>query len=144
MKKVLLGVLLILTVCLTGCNYADYTEISFDEMNSKFEKNDTFVLVVGSSTCSACIQYKKTMQEIIKDYKVEVFFIDINNLDENQYNDMQAKYRQYDETSGRYVIPTPTTVFIINGSESSYERLVGTARYTVVVDKLKRLGFIGD
>ena len=137
MKKVLLMVLLVLCVALTGCNkYKTYTELSLDEFNKKLDNKDTFVMVIGKASCSACAAYKETMEEIIKDKQIEIFYLDLDKLDDDAYAKVHSKY---------VIESTPTTLFIRDGSEiSAYVRLVGAAGYSKVIENLKNYGYIGD
>jgi len=138
MKKILLALALLISVIgLTGCSkYKTYTELSFDEFQNKLNNKDSFVIVMGSSTCSACAMYKKTMDEIIKDEQVEIFYLGLDKLDDTQYSKIYSKY---------VVKSTPTTIFFENGEEvSTYDRIVGSAGYSDVISKLKKYGVIGE
>lgn len=136
MKKILIVIMLLFMV---GCSskYDGYTELSYDELKQKYENKDTFVLVLGSETCSACAKYKGTMESVIKDKKIEIFYLDADKLVEEQYNKIKSKL------GGQY--STPTTIFIKNGLETStYDRILGSAGYSEVIENLKRLGYIGE
>lgn len=138
MKKILLVItLLFCVVGLTGCNkYKTYTELSFDELQNKIDNKDSFVLVIGSNTCSACAMYKKTMEEVIKDKQVEIFYLDNDKLTVDESSKIYSKY---------IITGTPTTIFIKEGSETStYDRINGAGSYTDIVNKLKKHGIIGE
>lgn len=137
MKKIAIAILMIFTLFITGCSkYKTYTEINYSELQSKLDNKDTFVLVVGSSTCSACANYKTTMEKVIKDKQVEIFYIDMKLLSEEDYAKLYSKF---------VVVSTPTTIFIKDGIETStYDRIVGSANYSDVVNNLKKQGYIGD
>lgn len=138
MKKILTIIAVFaLTIVLTGCNkYTTYTEVSYDELQTKLENKDTFVIVMGSSTCSACAHYKTTMEKVIKDYQVEVFYLGLDKLTEEEDTKIYSKF---------VVNSTPTTIFIKDGEETStYNRLVGSRSYSDVVSSLKKHGIIGE
>lgn len=138
MKKILLVITLLFSViCLTGCNkYTTYTELSFEEFQTKLENKDSFVVVMGSSTCSACAMYKITMEEVIKENQVEIFYLGLDTLSKDEYSKIYSKF---------VVEMTPTTIFIKDGSETStYDRMVGAASSTEVVKNLKKHGIIGE
>ena len=138
MKKILIITILLFTVVgLTGCGkYNGYTEVSYNELLTKLENKDTFVIVLGSSTCSACAMYETTMEKVIKKNQVEIFYLDIAKLNEED----KAKF------NSKFVIAgTPTTVFIENGVETStYNRITSAASYAEVVKALEKHGYIGD
>lgn len=135
MKKFLCLVLLII---LTGCGnkLTTYSEISYKELNQKLDQKENFVLLLGSSTCSHCKAFKKTLDAVIKDYQVEVFYIDVSKLSEDDKNSLSSKIQF------KY---TPTLIFIEEGVASSAinKRLVGESTYDKVVKKFKSNGYIG-
>lgn len=133
MKKFLVLCFLILTV---GCSkITTYKELKYPELYSKFSAKESFVLFIGSSTCSHCDVFKKTLNEVIKDYQVEIFYIDISKLTEEDKSHLQSKIQF------KY---TPTTIFVEKGVASSdiTKRIVGEATYDKVVKKLKANGYI--
>lgn len=108
MKKIvmLLAILLVIT---TGCfsKLKSYEEISFTELERKFEMKEDFILFIGSSDCSHCQSYKPKLEAIIKVHQVKVYYIDISALSLEEYK----KINRYVTFSG-----TPYTVFIEDGS----------------------------
>lgn len=133
MKKL---ILIVTILCLIGCGKRGYTELSVDELFEKIDNKETFVIVLGQETCSACSKYKETMQEVITKEKVEIFYLDLSKLDQEEYAKVYSKF---------VVVSTPTTAFIIDGvEESTYNRIVGTENYDNIVAKLKAYGFIGE
>ena len=133
MKKILICLLAILLV---GCGGPKYTEISYEQLKEKLDNQETFVLLLGSDTCSACANYETTMKKVMKDTKIEIFYVNLHTLSEEDYNKVYSKF---------VVTSTPTTIFIKDGEETTtYNRIVGSADYKTVIDKLKTLGYIGD
>ncbi len=137
MKKIVFAIAIIGLVLLTGCKKMNgYTELSFDDLQLKLGNEDSFVLVIGSDTCSACATYKTTMESVIKKEKVEIFYLDLNDLTDEQYSKIYSKY---------VVTSTPTTIFIEKGLETStYDRILGAASYSEIVENLKKHGYIGE
>jgi len=128
-----------MTLLLTGCGskkLSTYTEISYDEFNNMVNDKKSFPLVIGSSTCSACSVFKPTMESFIKKYQVEVFYIDLSKLSEDDSNNLNSVIN---------FKSTPTTVFFKDGLQTSvYYRLVGSESFSNVVDAYKRMGYIGE
>lgn len=122
MKKILLFLTLIVCVIgMSGCNskYTTYEEVTYEQLTQIKEKNETFPLVIGSSTCSACEAYKVTMEAFIGKYNIKVYFIDLDKLTTEEKESLRVE-TNYDST--------PTTVFYENGKITmSYNRLVGAA-----------------
>jgi len=138
MKKILMLLFLtVLTICITGCSkYKGYTEISYTDLQTKLQNKESFVFVIGSSTCSACAKYETTMKKVIKKYQVEVFFIDINKLSLSEQPNFESKF---------VISGTPTTVFVKDGVETSaYDRINGAGNYSEIISTFKKQGIIGD
>lgn len=129
MKKIVTVLLVLISTLLlfSGCNkkLVGYTEISYNDFNNKKETGDTFPLVIGSTTCSACSMYKPVMEQFISDYQVEVFYIDLSKLTDDEYNKLKTEI----SFSG-----TPTTVFYEQGKLTSYYDRIDEA---VSIDKVK-------
>ena len=86
MKKYLLIILTAFLILTTACSKknATYTNISYTEYLEKIERKESFPLLIGSETCSACQLFKGTMETFMNDYKVEVFYIDTSSRHEYQ------------------------------------------------------------
>ena len=137
MKKFLVMVLFIFLVC--GCGsrkLTTYTEISYQDYINMMENKESFPLVIGSATCSACSMFKGTMESFISKYQVNVRYIDISKLEENDYNLLMSEVN---------FSSTPTTIFIKDGKQTSvYYRIVGAESLSNVVSAYKKQGYIGD
>lgn len=140
--------ILILTIFITfglfGCKneiintkkYTTYTEISYTELKEKMVAKDTFVLVVGAAHCSACKEYKMTMEEIIQDKQIEIFYIDMDNLTEEEDAKLYSEF---------VVTSTPTTIFFKEGEQTStYFRIIGAADYNKIEKSLMKHGFLEE
>lgn len=138
MKKVICGlfIMVLSLVLLSGCGnrFNNYTSISFYEFNAKKENKESFPLVIGSSTCSACAKYKITMDEFIQKYQTEVFYIDISKLSDDEYSSLKTEI-SFDGT--------PTTVFYEEGKLTSYyNRLSGAEDIDTVINIFKDNGYL--
>lgn len=138
MKKTLTILLILISTLLlfSGCNkkLTGYTEISYINFNSKKEANETFPLVIGSSSCTACSMYKPVMEQFITDYQVEVFYIDLSKLSDEEYEELKTEIT-FDGT--------PTTVFYENGKLTSfYDRIDEAVSIDKVKEKFKEKNYI--
>jgi predicted bacteriocin transport accessory protein len=113
----------------------EYIQITYEEYKQLEESDEKFVLFIGASTCSHCTTYKKTINRVVKDYHIKVYYIDINLLEEEEHAHIYSHFPY----SG-----TPTTVVIKNGKEYKREktRIKGTASYEETVKKFKTAGII--
>lgn len=128
---VLLGVFM-----LTGCGkLTTYRSISYNKYKEMIENKESFILFIGSSTCSACALYEKYLNAVITDYHVEVNYLDVTTLSDEEYSDFTSVIN-YGES-------TPTTVFIKDGQEkNTYNRIKGAQDYDAIVESFKQNGYI--
>lgn len=139
MKKiVLLLSALVLTIVLTGCGekYTTYVDMTYKELEQKLENKETFAFVIGRDGCSGCESYKVTMDKLIKEKQIPIYYLKTNNLTEEEYNKLSSLfYFQY----------TPTTIFIKDGEEkTTYDRIIGSVDAKVVIKKLEKYNLLGD
>ena len=138
MKKIFYLLFLSMILVFTGCskgNLSGYHEISYKEYAKMIENKESFPLVIGSSTCSACSVFKPTMESFIKKYQVDVRYIDLSKLSEEEKNKLGSDLNFQS---------TPTTIFFEDGKQTSvYYRIVGSETMTSVVESYKRMGYIG-
>ena len=137
MKKI--GKLLLLTILLlglTGCfsKGKSYHELSYDEEMQKMEQKETFVLYIGSSNCSACEKFKPTLEQVITEYDLMVYYIDVAKLTDEQANKFV--------TVINFGNATPKVYFIEEGDYSQYKAIRGAEDYETVVTKFQQSGYI--
>jgi len=131
MKKGMLLFLLAFVVLLnTGCDKNYIHEISYKEYQKLIENKETFVLEVMKNDCSACRGIRPKLQKITKKYKVEVKFIDLNKLSQ-------------EENDSFGVSATPTIIFYTNGEEeTTTARIEGNISEKRIIEKFKASNFI--
>ena len=135
MKKKLLFVIIgVLLFLVTGCGEKEYHEVTIDDLTKMVEAKESFVLVIGSETCSACESFKPTMERIITKYNIRINYINVYPLNEEE----KAKLLSY-----VYYNSTPTTVYFEDGKVTeTHNRLTGAVTYDKVVESLKKNGYI--
>lgn len=135
MKKFFVLVLFVV-IFISGCGKrVTYNEISYSDFKLLIDNKESFPLVIGSSTCSACSLFRPTMEAFIKKYNIDVKYIDISKLSEDDNNELSSiiGYKS-----------TPTTVFFKEGEQTSvYDRIVGSEDLNGVITAYKRMGYIG-
>lgn len=134
-KKIFFIAIIALAFVLTGCGKrTTYNEVTIDELTKMIEKKESFVLVIGSETCSACEAYKPTMEKVITNYNLKINYINIYPLTDEE----KAKLITY-----AYYANTPTTVYFNDGvATDTHNRLLGAVSYETVVASLKKNGYI--
>lgn len=112
-----------------------YIQISYEEFEEKVNSDEKFVLFIGSESCSHCQTYKGTLNRVVKDYNVEIYYIDISSLTNEQFAYLNSHFP---------FTGTPTTIVIENGKE--YERhscrIDGAKSYDYTIARLKKAGIL--
>ena len=136
MKKVLLMITILCCLILTGCSKSkDLNNINYDELSKKIENKESFVLYVGSSSCSHCADFKPKLEKIINKYSIDVYYINMANLSEAKYNSVMKKV----DGEG-----TPTTVYIEKGKTRLSPRIEGDREEDDIIDFFKDLDMIKE
>lgn len=135
MKKIIALWLIILTVIGCGCNIKSYDEINYKEYTNLIEEKEDFILYIGSATCSHCQDFVPTLKKVIRKYNIDIKYIDISKLSQQQYAVLQNKTK---------VQGTPTIVFVHKGivDSGSDNKIQGAVSESEVEKVLKRKGYI--
>lgn len=145
MKKILIVILSI--VLLIGLSFliyrtflkkiTTYTEVDYNQTLEKINSNERFALFIGSATCPHCTMYKVTVNDVIKDYNINIYYIDISKLTNEQYAYLNSHF----PFKG-----TPVTIIIEDGKEYERQtcRIEGAKSYDYVVERLKKAGIIKE
>lgn len=130
-KHLIISCLLFLTVILTGCgNKKELKTISYDELAAKFKNNESFILYLGSSQCSHCADFRPTLEQVVSDYNLDVFYIDLAKISESQYSELSKKT----DLGG-----TPTVLEVKDGEALYTKRIVGTKDLEATIDYFKSI-----
>ena len=137
MKKLCIIVLCsCLMMLFVGCSskLSTYTTISLDEVYEKLGQKDSFILTIGSASCSHCASFKPKMETVIKLHQVEVFYIDVSKLSEDDYKEFIQRMN---------FTGTPTTIFFEDGKETAMSnRIEGDKDIEVIEAKMRKMGYI--
>lgn len=84
-------------------------EISYSEYEEMVNNDDTFVVVIERTGCGYCQQYMPLMEEVAKENKIAVTYINTDNLTEDEFNKLSTtnKYLKKNKWG------TPTTLFMV-------------------------------
>ena len=134
MKKIAIALMLVLLL-LVSCGSTEVISYSDgEEIMEKLENDESFVFVIGTSTCPACTQYQAIVEELIKNKDAEVFYIESDKVDQAAVLELVENYLDNE------LEWTPTTYFVVDGEVT--EILPGSLRYTELVTKFEEYGFI--
>ena len=110
--------------------------IKFSELKKKIEDKDDFVLVITQEGCSHCQNYAPIMKRVSNKYNIKIYDLNLTALNDEERKELIT----IANVSG-----TPTTIFFKDGEETStLNRISGEASESKLVEKLKKLGYIGD
>ncbi len=134
MKKFLLAIMVAMVLLVSCSSTKTITFSDGEEIIEKFENKESFVFVIGSSTCLACTQYRPIVEEALESKGVDVFYIESDKVDNDQLIDLVENYLDND------LEWTPTTYFVVDGEVK--ESIAGALRYSLLVEKLEEYQFI--
>ena len=124
-------------------NYANtpkpgsFIQLDYKGVIKKVDNKDKFILVVSKSTCSHCATYKPKIEAIVKEYGIDVYYIDYDEETE----DTQKEFLEKFNLDGA----TPMTLFFEKGKEISVlNRIEGDLSSEKVITTVKKMGFIDD
>ena len=140
--KVIILVILCL-VLLIGALYGDkilsksyLSEIKYDKVIEMMDNKEDFILLVSQTTCNHCMSYKPKLEDIAKEYKIQMYYIQVDLLN----NEEKEKFEDYISYDG-----TPATIFIRNGEEKTVaSRINGNQSISTIKMKLKANGWISE
>lgn len=89
-----------------------YIEITMNEF-SELLKSEYFAIVIGRTGCHYCDEYKPIMNEVINSTSVNIYYLDIANLDEAGYNTLISSSNYLSNNQWG----TPTTLLFKKGVE---------------------------
>lgn len=137
MKKYLkIGIIFIFILMLSGCGKNYMKEISYDEYQKLIANKETFILEIMRTDCSACINFKPKLEQVTKDYQIEIKYINTDNLTDEEYDKLS------NETG---ISGTPTVIFYNDGIENTKSsRINGSVSTDKIISKFKANGLIKE
>ena len=94
---------------LTLAGEVGLNEITYDKYKEMVSNGDAFVVVIERTGCSYCQMYMPIMEEVAKEKKIAVTYINTDNLKEDEFNELSTtnKYLKKNQWG------TPTTLFML-------------------------------
>lgn len=85
-------------------------QLTYNEYKEKVSNGDAFIVVIERDGCSYCTMYMPVLEEISKDKKIPLYYIDIADLTSSDLNKLETtnKYLKKNPKWG-----TPTTIFML-------------------------------
>ena len=84
-------------------------EITYKEYEEMVNNGDAFVVVIERTGCSYCQMYMPILEEVVKEQKIAVTYINTDNLTEEEFEKLSTtnKYLKKNQWG------TPTTLFML-------------------------------
>ena len=144
MKKILLIFSILLLVACSGQN--QYKVVKSSDIMTKIDNKESFILLVASDSCAACKAFTPTVEEVIKNKKIEVLAVKLDREkvksdgkteDPEGVKNVTKLLEQY--LSNR-VTGTPTMLLIKDGAILDIK--VGIQTYTQLLAWLQGHGYV--
>ncbi len=84
-------------------------EISYADYEKKVENGDAFVVVIERTGCGYCQQYMPLMEEVAKEQKIAVTYINTDNVSQDDLNKLSTTNNYLKKNQWG----TPTTLFML-------------------------------
>lgn len=136
MKKILLLISIVL-LAVVGCSSSNLKEISYNKFKSMIDKKESFIVYIGQEGCSACAAFNPTFKEVLKEYNITAYYINITDLS----NDEMSSLKDVVSFTG-----TPTVAFITKGVDEGILTHItdGGISKEELVDRLKTFDYIKE
>lgn len=135
MKKLVLITSLLLVV-LAGCtstsNKKEINYVESADIMEKMDNQESFFLIIGNTTCSACLAYKPTLEEIVANKEADLYYLEVdteNGKSETHKANVQKLFEEYLNSE---INSTPTTIYVHEGKMDEYRS--GIIKYTALVE----------
>ena len=95
---------------LTLTGEAGMHQLTYSEYEDKVNNDETFIVVIEREGCMYCTMYMPIVEEISKEKKIPLYYIDLADLTKNEISDLERtnKYLKRNSDWG-----TPTTLFML-------------------------------
>lgn len=140
-KKLMICFLFFAVLSACSSNKGSVSNINASKAIDKVNSGDTFVLVVGTTNCTYCIEFDETLNDFIKENEITVYTlkIDKESTETVDGKEVRVKFLELEDLIGK-TIRTPTTFFIVDGKTvSSHE---GAYSYEAFEKALKKYEFL--
>lgn len=88
MKKIAMIFLLLLTV--TACSSSYLSKLNYKKLTTKLDNKESFVLYLTNEDESG-LTLKNTLQTVCKDNNIKCFYLNTDNLDEDELDSLKEK-----------------------------------------------------
>ena len=85
-------------------------QLTYNEYEDKIDNGDAFIVVIEREGCGYCTMYMPVLEEVAKEKKIPLYYIDLADLTKEEINDLERtnSYLKRNSNWG-----TPTTLFML-------------------------------
>ena len=84
-------------------------QITYDEYKTLVENDEAFIVVIERAGCGYCVQYMPIVEEVAKEKKISIHYIDTDTLTNEEFNELSNTNSYLKRNSWG----TPTTLFML-------------------------------
>jgi len=84
-------------------------QITYSEYEEKVENGGAFIVIIERAGCSYCIQYMPVVEEVAKEKKIPLYYIDTDTLSQEEFNLLSSTNSYLKRNNWG----TPTTLFML-------------------------------
>ena len=84
-------------------------QITYGEYEDFVDSEEPFIVVIERAGCSYCIQYMPIVEEVAKEKKIPLYYIDTDTLSEEEFNELSTTNNYLKRNNWG----TPTTLFML-------------------------------
>lgn len=94
---------------LTLAGEAGLHQLTYDEYETMVDNGDAFIIVIERSGCGYCTMYMPIVEEVAKEKKIPLYYIDTDTLTNEEMNKLSTKNNYLKKNKWG----TPTTLFML-------------------------------
>ena len=114
----------------------ELTDISYSDLETMISKKERQIVFLGSEYCGWCVYQKPILRKIVKDYNVQINYLNLGNVSEEDANKL---YGLHDDLAS---FGTPCFIVLENGKVTVVDQ--GARGTNAMVEFLKTNGFISQ
>lgn len=112
MKKLIL-ITVLLSIFLGGCAEKGVTQVKPEVVSQKFDDQETFMVYLGLSYCSACKIFRSIVESVIKTEGIEVLYVEYDKEAESNEANLKALVENHLQQNEVFPYAFPI-IFIVN------------------------------
>lgn len=113
-------------------------QINYDEYKKMVDNGDAFIVIIERTGCSYCQQYMPIVEEVAKEKKVSITYIDTDTLSEDEFEELSTTNKYLKKNNWG----TPTTLFMLG--DRIVDSISGYVEKDTVLEFIKDRVVVGD